>query len=180
MKNTLHSLLFFKFNSCLKVNKKPLVLLLFLVLLFNSNLINAQLPVAYDFEDSSDYYQGWTSNGNRSGIFSSSTWSCSGNNSIYSRRNQTNNNQMTSPQLDLTNYSDVTISFCHKSANLDNGEGFLLEFYDGSNWVTIQNYRLGTDFNDQGPNNFSNTITTLGYSFASTSRFRFTGTGSSF
>ncbi|WP_418636995.1 GEVED domain-containing protein, partial [Winogradskyella sp.] len=162
----------FRISNC-----KTLSVVFFVIVLLSSHSATAQLPVTYDFESG---FQGWTSNGNDSGLWYSGTWSCDGNRSIYSKDDDTSRNRMTSPQLDLTGYSSVTISFCHKSSNLGNNKGFRIQYYNGSNWTTIQTFELGTDFFNQGTSNAHNlsaTITNASYTFNSNSRFRFTGTG---
>ncbi|WP_299125201.1 T9SS sorting signal type C domain-containing protein [uncultured Winogradskyella sp.] len=178
MKNTLHSPLFRLFNFCIKVNKKTLVLLLFGSLLLASTNAYAQLPVSYDFESG---LQGWTDGGSDAGRTTGSNWSCGGtnNSAIFSKDNDTGNNRMTSPIIDLSSYTEVIISFCHKSQRIDNGEGFNLEFFDGTSWNTVRTYARGTDFTNNGqgnPHSFSETILSSTYNFSASSRFRFSGT----
>lgn len=173
MNNTLNTVLLI---LCTKLNKKSLFIVLLGALIFTSNLAHAQLPAFYDFETG---LQGWTNNGNRSGLFNNSTWSCNSNRSIFSRGTRTNRNIMTSPAINLTAYTNLEISFCHISFGLDNNEGFRLEFYDGSNWVLVQTFTFGNDFFTNGNNNqhdLTATLTDATYNFASNSRFRFSGT----
>lgn len=178
MRNTLHSPLFHPFNFSSKLNKTPLFLLVICAFLLSGNFAYAQLPVTYDFESG---FQGWTSNGDDSGLNTDNNWACGGSNSIYSKDNQTNRNRMTSPILNLSSYVNVNISFCHKSKRLDTGEGFNLQYFDGSNWLTVRTFTFGTDFftnSSTDPRYFSETISSSTYSFAANSRFRFSGTAS--
>ncbi len=175
MKNTIHSASFPIFNSSLKFNKSPFVLLLFAIFLFASNYAYGQLPVPYGFESG---FQGWTNNGNDSGRVNFNTFSCNGDYSIYSKDDQTNKNRITSPQLDLTSYTDVNISFCHKSRRLDQGEGFSLQYYNESSWSTERTFSYGTDFFNNGTTNahsFSVTLSTNTNTFATNSGLRFSG-----
>jgi len=158
-------------------NYKTLSIVFFAIALLISHSATAQLPVTYDFESG---LQGWTSNGNDSGTYYG--WGCNANRSIYSKDDDGSNNIMMSPAIDLTSYSEVTISFCHKSININNNKGFRLQYYDGSNWTTIKHFRLGTDFFTQGvyeEHSFSRTINDgATYVFTANSRFRFRGTSS--
>ncbi|MEH1007190.1 GEVED domain-containing protein [Winogradskyella sp. ECml5-4] len=161
----------FRISNC-----KTLSVVFFAIVLLSSHSATAQLPVTYDFESG---FQGWTSNGNDSGRYNSSTWACGGSKSIYSKDNDTGRNIMQSPALNLTSYSEVTISFCHKTtSNIENGDGFRIDYYNGTYWTTIKTFTLGTDFYSQGPGNSHNlsaTISNPGYTFATNSYFRFIG-----
>ncbi len=162
----------FRISNC-----KTLSVVFFVIVLLSSHSATAQLPVTYDFESG---FLGWTSNGNDSGTYYG--WGCNANRSIYSKDDDGSNNIMMSPAIDLTSYSEVTISFCHKSININNNKGFRLQYYDGSNWTTIKHFRLGTDFFTQGvyeEHSFSRTINDgATYVFTANSRFRFRGTSS--
>jgi len=168
----------FRISNC-----KTLSFVFFAIVLLTSHSATAQLPVTYDFESG---LQGWTSNAsngngnNDSGLYTSYSWSCNGSRSIYSKDNDTSNNRMQSPALNLTSYSQVTISFCHKSLDLEYGEGFIVQYYDGSTWRNVTTYTLGNQFAYQGmysPHNLSATISNAAFTFSTNSRFRFTGTG---
>ncbi|APY09409.1 hypothetical protein BWZ20_14320 [Winogradskyella sp. J14-2] len=147
-----------------------------LFLFFIVSFSFGQTTVAfYDFETG---LQGWTDGGTDAGTIGSG-WNCFGSNAIYSKDNDTSNNYMTSPTIDLTPYSTVDVSFCHKSANVDSGEGFDLEYYDGTSWVLVRSFTKPGDFNNNGSgasNSFTVTLTTGSYTFSSNSQFRFTGT----
>jgi len=147
-----------------------------LCLLHFVSLSYTQTIASHDFESGLD---GWTDGGNDAGIESSTGYECGGSWAIYSKDDDTSNNYMTSPTYDLTSYTDIEISFCHKSTGIDSGEGFDLEFYDGSSWVTVRSYTKPGDFNNNGTgssNSFLESLDSGTYTFASNSRFRFTGT----
>ena len=147
-----------------------------LCLLHFVSLSYTQTIASHDFESGLD---GWTDGGNDAGIESSTGYECGGSWAIYSKDDDTSNNYMTSPTYDLTSYTDIEISFCHKSTSIDNGEGFNLEFFDGTSWVTVKSYTKPDDFNNNGTgssNSFMETLNSGIYTFAVNSRFRFTGT----
>ncbi|WP_407557387.1 T9SS type A sorting domain-containing protein [Winogradskyella sp. 4-2091] len=176
MKNTLHSLSIKQIKKTNGLNKRSSIILMIGLLLLTSNFAHAQLPITYD---SNADFQTWTNNGNRSGRFNNSSWSCSDSYSLYTRGNNTSRNINTSPEINLESYSEVTITFCHKAVNMENGEGFRLQFYNGFSWSTVDTFTLGTDFNVQGSNSehtLSATLTDAVYSFSNNSRFRLYGT----
>jgi hypothetical protein len=172
MKHTANSQLYNIFNFHAVLNKNLLFIFLCGIVLMTGQLAHAQLPQTYDFESSA---QGWfTSASDNAGIYNSSSWSCSGSRSIYTRA--TSENSVISPVLDFRPYAEVTISFCHKSFSLENNEGFSLQFLDGTDWQTIKTFLRGTDFTETGSgttNNFSETISSSDYTFTTNSRFRF-------
>ena len=146
-------------------------------LFLTTSLSYSQTTVAsYTFESG---LEGWTDGGSDAGRYNSGGWACSGNYSIYSKDDDTSNNYMTSPTIDLTSYASIDISFCHKSSGVDSGEGFDLEYYDGTSWTTVRSYTKPGDFNNNGSgasNSFSETLTSGTYTFSVNSRFRLTGT----
>ncbi|WP_052467157.1 choice-of-anchor D domain-containing protein [Psychroserpens damuponensis] len=143
-------------------------------ILFLSNILFSQTTIASHNFDAGNL-EGWTSNGNDSGLFNNSAWTCSGSYSIYSKDNEYDRNEMTSPGYDLTPYSAVTVSFCGKRYGTDYGESFDLKFYDGSTWVTVMTFVRGTHFtgNWGGSYNLEYTIDSATHTFASNSRIRF-------
>ncbi len=137
-----------------------------------SFISNAQTIASYDFESG---LQGWTDGGSDSGLNTDAVYAANGSQSIYSKDDDTSNNYTTSPSLDLSSYSSVDFSFSFIGRNLDSGEGFSLQYYDGSSWSTLRTYVLGTDFS-------SNHVkyefyATVASGLSSSSQYRFTGTG---
>ncbi|MEO1031012.1 MAG: choice-of-anchor D domain-containing protein [Bacteroidota bacterium] len=161
------------------MGRKPLIkrASLFAALIIFSYGIGAQTTVAsYDFESG---LQGWIDGGSDAGHYFDSSLACGGSYSIQSRDNDTSNNYMTSPVLDLTGYTSIDISFCHKSSSVDNGEGFNLQYYNGTSWTIVRTWERGTDWSNQGsgnPHNFSENLDSGTYTFNSSSQFRFSGT----
>ena len=143
LKNILHSQLYYIFNSCSKLNKKPLLLLLFLGLLLNSNLAHAQLPLFDNFESG---WGNWNDGGNR--CDRNFNTNINGNWNIRTRDNSGVNSSLYSDPINLTSYSSVTIDFLFYANSMENGENFYVEYFNGSGYTTIANYVRGTDFNN--------------------------------
>lgn len=160
---------------------KTLILLFSFIIATNSM---AQVTVAsYDFESG---LQGWNDGGDDAGLNSSSSWSCSGNKSIYSKDDDTSENRMTSPTWNLSSYGNVIISFCALNNRVDYDEGFLLEYSKngGSSWSTLKSYIRGTDFGGTGSGNSYNIVYDFNndgniYTFSNNTKIRFSGTANS-
>ena len=147
---------------------------LLVLTLFCASLLTAQTTIAnYTFESG---IESWSPD-SRAGHYSSSTYACSGTSSIYVR-DDSSTSDIESPALDISTYNTVNFAFCHMSNGVDSGEGFDVEYYNGSSWSTVQTYRRGTDFSNTGSgttNNFSFTLDSSSYTFATDSQFRFVG-----
>ncbi|WP_400081251.1 fibronectin type III domain-containing protein [Winogradskyella sp. R77965] len=167
MKNTLHSPLLHIFKYDFKFNKKLLVLLAFGVFLLASDSAHAQLPLFDDFESG---WGNWNDGGGDADRVSGTL--LNGNRMARVRDNSGANSSIFSDQINLTSYSSVTIDFLFYANGMENNENFFVEFFDGSNYVTIANYIRGTDFNNGIAYSASITITSGAYTFATTSRFR--------
>jgi subtilisin family serine protease len=50
--------------------------------------------------------------------------------------------------VDVTGYVQIKIEFWFKAMNLASGEGFWVQYYDGSTWHTVARYANGSDFNN--------------------------------
>ncbi|MBO3115990.1 choice-of-anchor D domain-containing protein [Winogradskyella sp. DF17] len=159
------------------ITQISMVWMVFFAAILLSEQLHSQTTIAfYNFESG---LQGWTDGGSDAGLIGSG-WACTGT-AIYSKDNDTSQNYMTSPTLDLTPYTEVEFSVCHKSTNVDSGEGFDLEFFDGTSWITVRSFTKPGDFNNNGSgssNSFTVSLDTGSYAFAANSRFRLTGTAS--
>ncbi len=83
--------------------------------------------------------------------------------------------RVTSPNYDFTPYTDITISFCNVNSNSqDNGDGYDLQYYNGSTWTTIRQFRKGTDYFN-ARESFSVTINNGSHTFSNNSAIRFVG-----
>ncbi|OUR91297.1 hypothetical protein A9Q87_10955 [Flavobacteriales bacterium 34_180_T64] len=139
-----------------------------------ANSVYSQVTLySYDFEPS---IEGWTDGGTDASRVNNSTWSCNGNYILRSAGNDTAQNRLTSPALDLTGNSSIDISFCHKADKVDNGEGFLLEYYDGTSWLLLNVYDKADEFTTRGsskPHSFTFNIDGGTYTLSASSQFRF-------
>ncbi|MBT8265467.1 MAG: T9SS type A sorting domain-containing protein [Bacteroidia bacterium] len=142
--------------------------------------LNTYAQTTIDFSDFETGTQGWTL-GNDAGLNSSSTWACAGNNSIFVEDDKASSSA-TSSSYDLSPYTSITISFCFKgSTKIDDGEGFDLEYFDGSSWILLKSYRRGTEFTDIGSSetyNYNYPMLSSDYNFATNAQFRFLGKSS--
>ena len=48
--------------------------------------------------------------------------------------------------IDLTTVEVIKVAFRYESINMVNGDGFIVELWDGASWVSILNLRRGEDF----------------------------------
>ncbi|MDO5971711.1 LamG-like jellyroll fold domain-containing protein [Flavivirga aquimarina] len=131
----------------------------------------SQTIASYDFESG---LQGWTDGGLDSGLNTSAIYASNGSRSIYSKDNDTSQNYTTSPTLNLSAYSSIDFSFSFIGRGIDTGEGFSLQYFNGSSWSTIKTYVLGTDFDS---NNYIYTFyQTISSGLVSNAQFRFSST----
>ncbi|AUP78020.1 LamG-like jellyroll fold domain-containing protein [Flavivirga eckloniae] len=148
-----------------------LLLVLALLLFYNAH---SQTIATYNFETG---LQGWSDGGYDSGVNYDNIYASGGTRSIYSKDNDTNQNYTTSPVLNLSTYSSIDFSFSFIGhQRLDIGEGFSLQYYNGTSWSTIKTYALGTDF--VSVNRIYTFYHTISTGLSANSQFRFTSTTS--
>ncbi|BAO76894.1 hypothetical protein WPG_2664 [Winogradskyella sp. PG-2] len=147
------------------------------VILFSLFSYSQVTVASYDFETG---FQGWTDGGSDVALLNNASWACNGSYSIYTKDDDTSQNRITSPTLDLSSYINIDFSFCLKTYNLENGEGFNLQYTDdGSTWTTVKTFTKGTDFTGNGTGDSTSLSETLSggtYTFTVNSRFRLSGT----
>ncbi|WP_163931097.1 heparin lyase I family protein [Paraferrimonas sp. SM1919] len=81
--------------------------------------------------------------------------------------------------IDSAGYTSLTVEFAYQAVSMDNSnEGFLLEYFDGTNWVIIGSWYETTDFANGQFYQESVTITESNYTFPSNMKIRFVGDGS--
>lgn len=98
----------------------------------------------YYFETGLD---GWTDGGADCERIQKSRAAYEGVYSIRLRDNSTTSNAI-SPVLDLTGNTEVTFEFHTYAKSMENGEDFLVEFYNGSAYQVIGQYARGVDFSN--------------------------------
>jgi endonuclease I/chitodextrinase len=117
-------------------------------------------------------WDNWTDGGSDCARYSGSR-SWEGSYSIRIRDNSGTSSSMTSQTYDVSSYDTVEVSFYFYSYSMENNEDFWLRYYDGSNWVTVETYARGTDFENNG---FYSSVVVLDkntYNFTSNAQFRF-------
>jgi len=127
-----------------------------------------------DTVDSESFESGWgiwNDGGSDSYRINSSTYSGNGTYSIRLRDN-TNSSVMTTDNLNLSAYNEVTVDFHYYANSMENNEDYWLQVSTdgGSSYVTISTWARGTDFNNNVKYNESVTMTGT---FSSTTKIRF-------
>ena len=169
MKNTSHSQLFYPSNFCSRLNKKPLLLLLFGVFLLASNLAHAQLPQFDNFESG---FGNWNDGGGD--CRRDNNGRINGNDTVELRDNSGNASSMTSDPLDLTTYNDVTIEFLYIVSSFEGSEDFFVEYDDGTGggFVVIGNYVRNVDFVNGIESSVTITLNSPIFNLSNNARFR--------
>ena len=138
--------------------------------------IVSQTIASYNFESG---LQGWSHNGDDSGLNTNSIFANHGLQSIFSKDDDTSRNYITSPSLNLSAYTSIDFSFgfIGNSLDIDSNEGFILQYYNGSSWSDLKTYQIGIDF---ASNNVAYEFyITLSGTLPANAQFRFTGTANS-
>ena len=83
--------------------------------------------------------------------------------------------------VDTPAYTELKVNFWFKAINMDTGESFNVQFYNGSSWQTVATYVAGTDFVNGQFYNEQVTILESSYTFSSDMKIKFEciGSGSS-
>jgi hypothetical protein len=117
-------------------------------------------------------WDGWIDGGSDCYRYSGSR-SYEGSYSIRLRDNSGTASSMTSPTLNLSGYSSITVEFYFYAYSMELGEDFWLRYYNGSSWSTVGTWARGTSFEN---NNFyvaSVTLDASNVNFSSNSAIRF-------
>ncbi len=117
-------------------------------------------------------WDGWLDGGSDCYRYAGSR-SWEGTYSIRIRDNSGTASAMTSPVLNLSGYSEVTVNFYFYPHSMENGEDFWLRYNDGSGWTTVAAWASGTSFNNGSFYTASVTLNSSQYNFPSNARFRF-------
>ncbi|MDB9960588.1 M14 family zinc carboxypeptidase [Oceanihabitans sp.] len=118
-------------------------------------------------------WDNWSDGGNRVSRYTGGTYSYENVASILIKDNSGAASTMTSEAFDLRAYSAVEMNFYFYPQSIENGESFLLEYFNGSVWTTLEEYFVNTDFNNGSFYNKSFTLNSGPYNFATNSQFRF-------
>jgi len=127
--------------------------------------------VSIDSEDFEGGFGIWNDGGSDCARVNSSTYSASGTRSIRLRDN-TNSSVMTTDNLNLAGFEEVTISFNYTGRSMETGEDFWLQgrTSNSASYQTLSTWVSGTDFTNNVAG--SETVVITG-NFTSTTRFRF-------
>jgi len=117
-------------------------------------------------------WDGWADGGSDCFRYSGSR-SWEGSYSIRLRDNSGTASAMTSPSLDLSGYSSISIEFYFYPNSMENGEDFWVRFNGGSGWQTVASYASGTSFNNGTFYVATVTLDASQYNFGSNSQIRF-------
>ena len=123
---------------------------------------------AYYFETGLD---GWTSGGNDCARTASSN-SYEGSYSVRLRDGSSTSNAV-SPDIDLSGKSQISIEFHTYANSMENGESYVVEFYNGSSYQVIGQYVSGTDFSNGSFYDGNITLNAGPFNFTTNNRLRF-------
>ncbi|SEP55884.1 S8 family serine peptidase [Neolewinella agarilytica] len=125
---------------------------------------------AYYFETG---LQGWADGGSDCARVRTTTRSWEGQYSVRIRDNSGTASSMTSPSLDLSGASSVTVSFYFYPNSMENGEDFWLRYNSGSGWQTVATYASGSSFNNGSFYSAEVTLSSADYNLVNGAQFRF-------
>ena len=100
-----------------------------------------------------------------------------GDYSIKIKDNAGDSSAMTSPSYDISSYDQITIDYQYYAHNQSSGDGYFVQYYDGSVWQTIATYAEGTDFVNGQFYSQSDTLESSSYSFPTDAKFRMVSNG---
>ncbi|WP_456441672.1 T9SS type A sorting domain-containing protein [Psychroserpens sp.] len=101
------------------------------------------------------------------------------NNTSVRLRNGTNTSQITLENLALSTYDSVELSFYFRSKRMDttDNDNFVIEYFDGNNWITVSTLSRSSDFNNNRFYNVVSTLSSTDYTFSNSSKFRIRNQG---
>jgi hypothetical protein len=80
--------------------------------------------------------------------------------------------------IDTPGYTELQVNFWFKAIDMDTGESFNVQFYNGSSWQTVATYVADTDFVNGQFYNEQVTILESSYTFSSNMKIKFECIGS--
>ncbi|MBK9734068.1 MAG: T9SS type A sorting domain-containing protein [Saprospiraceae bacterium] len=134
----------------------------------NVSACSGTLLGAYYFESG---WQSWTDGGTDCARYIG-TNSYEGSYSI-SIRDNTSTSVMTSPALNVSTFTKLTVDFWFYATSMDAGEDFWLQYYNGSTWSTVGSWTVGTNFSNNVFTNRVATVLKVNYAFPVNAKFRF-------
>lgn len=117
-------------------------------------------------------WDGWADGGGDCARVSSAN-SYEGSYSIQIRDNSGIASATTSPVVDVSGNSDMTLQFYFRAAGMENGEDFWVQYYNGSSWSTIASFARGADFNNNTFYVVTIPMSSAQFAFPTNAQFRF-------
>lgn len=117
-------------------------------------------------------WDGWIDGGSDASLYTKGSRAYEGNNAIRLRDNSSTST-MTLGDFDVTSFNNIEINFYFYTVGMKNGHSFLVEFWDGATWNTVDTYTKPTDFSNSNFYNGIVTINSSNYTFSNATQFRF-------
>ncbi|MDB2587676.1 DUF5011 domain-containing protein [Flavobacteriaceae bacterium] len=119
-------------------------------------------------------WDGWIDGGSDCSRYTGGTYAYEGISAINIQDNSGTASSMSLQGLDLTPYETVTLSFHYYVRSMEFGEDFFLQYYDGSQYTTIGQWREGFEFPGDGFYSDEITLNAAEYqNFSNNAGFRF-------
>jgi hypothetical protein len=119
-------------------------------------------------------WDNWIDGGDDCYRYTGGAYAFEGNAAIVIRDNSGQDSSMSLENLDLTSFYNVSISFHYYAQSMESNEDFFLEYFNGSDYQIIGQWRRGVEFSGNGFYSDEITITATDFDFSSgNSGFRF-------
>ncbi len=128
------------------------------------------------FTDFEDGWGIWTDGGRDCGLYSGGLRAYSGS---YAANIQDNSGVSSSfymtngMDVHTTDYTQIEVEFHYYAYSMENGENFWLQYFDGSNWITVGAFISGTNFNNGSFYTENVLINEMDYAFPTNMKLRF-------
>ncbi len=117
-------------------------------------------------------WDGWSDGGGDCDRYTGS-YAYEGAYAIRIRDNSGTASSMTSPTLDLSGFTSVTIEFSFYVRSMENNEDFWLRYNGGSGWTTVETYVSGSGISNNNFYTRTVTLSSADYNLAANGQFRF-------
>ena len=127
------------------------------------------------FEDFENGFCTYTDGGNDALLYTGGDLAHQGNNAINLQDNSgvASSIELTDGlDLETPGYSELKVEFWFQAVSFESNEDFLLEYFDGTNWLTIRSWVRGVDFNNNEFNFASVVISESDYAFSNNAKIR--------
>ena len=127
--------------------------------------------VAIDFNDFESGWGSWNDGGSDCARVNYAPYSSSGSRSIRIRDNSGSASAMTTDNLSLSGFEEVTFEFTYYPVGMENGEDFWLQgsLDGGSSWTTVATWARGSEFQN---NAFYSESVVITGTYTNTTKFR--------